>query len=306
MSKKILILGSANIDHISKVKHIPKPGETVGDGVYSKAFGGKGFNQAVASVKAGGNVSFIASVGDDEDGKQIIQRIGKDGANIDRVLFKTGSRTGAAFIFVEDSGENIIVVSPGANKELTVEEISCIRDSITDADYLVMQMEIPYDCVQTAANLASECGTFVLLNPAPACRIAEDLLALTDLLVVNETEAEIITGKSFNDTGNEDIARELMRKGVKSVIVTLGAGGSYYMNGEMSMSFPAYKVNAVDTTAAGDTFCGSLITFLAENISLPDAIKMASAASALAVQKLGAYPSIPTRDEIENFLAERD
>jgi len=305
MKKRIVVLGSANIDHIAKVKRIPVPGETVGDGIYSKVFGGKGFNQAVAATKAGGNVTFLASVGDDEDGQQIINTISNDGADISRVIHKKGSKTGAAFIFVEDSGENSIVVSPGANKELTCDDMESYKDIIAGADYLIMQMEIPYEFVEKAAKIASDNGTYVLLNPAPACRLSKELISMVDLLVVNETESEIISGKSFNDLGVENMAGELIDMGTRSVIITLGENGSFLLNGDMARKFTAFSVSAVDTTAAGDTFCGSLTAFMAEGKSIQEAIILASAASALTVQKLGAYPSIPNKNEIESFLVKR-
>ncbi|HDZ41353.1 MAG TPA: ribokinase [Bacteroidetes bacterium] len=305
MKKRIVVLGSANIDHIAKVKHIPVPGETVGDGVYSKAFGGKGFNQAVAATKASGDVTFLTSVGDDDDGRQIINTIRNDGANTDYVLYKKGSRTGAAFIFVEESGENSIVVSPGANKELTCGEIDSYSELIAQADFLVMQIEIPIECVEAAADIAHKNNTFLLLNPAPACKLSGDLISKVDLLVVNETESEIITGIPFDSAGKDRMAAELIKMGARSVIITLGDKGAFYNNGKDSEEFSAFKVNAVDTTAAGDTFCGSLIAFLADNMSVSESITMACAASALSVQKLGAYPSIPGKEEINAFIIDR-
>lgn len=305
MKKRIVVLGSANIDHIAKVERIPIPGETVGDGVYSKVFGGKGFNQAVAATKAGGNVTFLASVGDDEDGKQIINAISNDGADVSRVIYKKGSKTGAAFIFVEDSGENSIVVSPGANKELTGDDLDSYVDIIAGADYLVMQMEIPYEFVEKAAKIASDNGTYVLLNPAPACRLSDELISMVDLLVVNETESEIISGKSFSDLGVEKMANELTAMGARSVCITLGEKGSFLLNVDNAINVKAFSVPTVDTTAAGDTFCGSLTAFMAEGKSIQEAISLASAASALTVQKLGAYPSIPTKAEIGSFIANR-
>jgi len=305
MKKGIVVLGSANIDHIAKVKNIPVPGETVGDGEYVKTFGGKGFNQAVAAMRASGNVTFLASVGDDDDGKQIIQTIKNDGVNTDHVLYKKGSKTGAAFIFVEDSGENSIVVTPGANKELTCEEVYSYTEVIAGADYLIMQMEIPYECVETAADIAHKNNTFLVLNPAPACKLTGDLMSKVDMLIVNETESEIITGIPFNRAGKNIMAEALIKMGAKSVIITMGEKGAYLNNGKAGTEFTAFKVNAVDTTAAGDAFCGSLTAFMADNIAMEDSIRMASAASALSVQKLGAYPSIPFRDEIDRFINER-
>jgi len=302
MKKRIVVLGSANIDHIAKVRNIPVPGETVGDGKYTKAFGGKGFNQAVAARRASGNVTFLASIGDDEDGKQIMQTIKGDGVNTDHVLYRRGSKTGAAFIFVEDSGENSIVVTPGANKEWTCEEIYTLTDVIAGADYLVMQMEIPYECVETAADIAHKNDTFLILNPAPACRLPCDLMSKVDILIVNETESGIITGIPFSEDGKVVMAEKLINMGARSVIITMGEKGSYLYNGMTGKEFPAFKVNAIDTTAAGDVFCGSLIAFIADNMTVEESIRMASAASALSVQKLGAYPSIPFKDEVTRFI----
>ncbi len=302
MERKIVILGSTNIDHIARVQRIPVPGETVGDGVYSKAFGGKGFNQAVAASRAGGNVMFISSVGGDEDGKRIISYLRQSGADTDNVIYKDDSPTGAAFIFVDDCGENCIVVSPGANKELKVSEVELMTDLIATADYLVMQMELPYECVEKAAEIAAGNNTFVLLNPAPACKLTDSLMAITDLLVVNEIEAEIISGRSINKLGIENMAKLLIDMGAKSVIITLGANGCYLHDENTTAKFPAYKVQAIDSTAAGDTFCGALVACLADNGKISEAIKFASAAAALSVQKLGAAPSVPVKEEIEKFI----
>ena len=304
MKKKIVILGSTNIDHIARVKRIPVPGETVGDGVYSKAFGGKGFNQAVAATRAGGNVMFLSSVGGDEDGKRIITYLSNLGADTTNVIFKKDSPTGAAFIFVDDHGENCIVVSPGANKELKVTEVESLGSVIAAADYLVMQMELPYDCVEAAAEVAAANNTYLLLNPAPACKLKDNLLSLIDLLVVNEIEAEIITGKSIDKLGVEKMAELLVEMGAKAVIITLGVDGCYFLDKKSREKYPAYIVNAIDSTAAGDTFCGALTTCLAENGAMPVAIMYASAAAALSVQKLGAAPSVPAREEIDHFISE--
>jgi len=302
MKKRIVILGSTNIDHIARVQRIPVPGETVGDGIYSKAFGGKGFNQAVAATRAGGNVTFLSSVGGDEDGSQIISYLQQLGADTGNVIYKNGSPTGAAFIFVDDHGENCIVVSPGANKELKVAEVESLADVIASADYLVMQMELPYDCAEAAAEIAMKNNTFVLLNPAPACKLTNRLMSMIDLLVVNEIEAEIISSRSIDKLGVGMMAELLVGMGAKSVIITLGADGCYLRNEKYNEKFPAYKVNAIDSTAAGDTFCGALISYLADNGQITEAIKFASAAAALSVQKLGAAPSIPAKEEIDQFI----
>ena len=302
MKKKIVILGSTNIDHIARVQRIPVPGETVGDGIYSKAFGGKGFNQAVAATRAGGNVTFLSSVGGDEDGSRIISYLQQLGADTGNVMYKNDSPTGAAFIFVDDHGENCIVVSPGANKQLKVSEVESLGNVIASADYLVMQMELPYDCVEAAAEIAVKNNTFVLLNPAPACKLTNRVMSMIDLLVVNEIEAELIAGRSIDKTGVGSMAELLIEMGAKAVIITLGAEGCYLHNETHSEKFPAYKVNAIDSTAAGDTFCGALVSCLADNGQIKGAIKFASAAAALSVQKLGAAPSAPAKEEIEQFI----
>jgi ribokinase len=304
MKKRIVVLGSTNIDHIAKVKKIPVPGETVGDGIYSKAFGGKGFNQAVAATRAGGNVTFLSSVGEDEDGKKIISYLQKFGADTEKVIYKNESPTGTAFIFVDESGENSIVVSPGANKEFLVEEVKSLSKVISEADYLVMQMEIPFDCVEAAAEIAISNNTFVLLNPAPACELTKKLISMVDLLVLNETECETISGRRIDSVGIEKMAEVLVEMGAKSVIITLGANGSYFLNGENKGKFPAYKVNAIDSTGAGDVFCGALTSYLADEMDISGAIKFASAAAALSVQKLGAAPSVPDKEEIDMFVRE--
>jgi ribokinase len=303
MKKKIVVLGSANIDHIAKVEKIPAPGETIGDGVYSKAFGGKGFNQAVAATKSGGDVTFLAAVGDDSDGKQIIGTLANDGADTKNVSYIPDFPTGTAFIFVDTKGENSIVVSPGANKEMTLADIKSWESLIAESDFLVMQMEVPYECVQAAAEIASKNNTFVLLNPAPACKLSNDLIGNVDLLVVNEIESETISGESMSEIGIGAMASKLVEMGAKSVIITLGSKGSYLLKGESGTEFSAFKVTAVDSTAAGDTYCGSLVAYLSEGAEdLAGAIKFASAASALSVQKLGAYPSVPEKDEVVSFL----
>lgn len=303
MKKKIVVLGSTNIDHIAKVKRLPVPGETVGDGIYSKAFGGKGFNQAVSSTRAGGNVTFLSSLGGDEDGKKIICYLQQLGADTEKVIYKNESPTGAAFIFVDDCGENCIVVSPGANKELKVEEVKSLGNVIAEADYLLMQMELPFDCVEAAAAIAVSNNTFILLNPAPACKLTNRLISMVDLLVVNETESEIISGRSIGELGVEKMAEVLVEMGARSVIITLGADGSYLLNGKNKVKYPAYKVHAIDSTGAGDTFCGALISYLADNVDIYGAIKFASAAAALSVQKLGAALSAPDREEIDMFVS---
>jgi ribokinase len=302
MKKKIVILGSTNIDHIARVQRIPVPGETVGDGIYSKAFGGKGFNQAVAATRAGGNVTFLSSVGGDEDGRRIISYLQQLGADTCNVIYKNDSPTGAAFIFVDDQGENCIVVSPGANKELKVAEVEALSEVIASADYLVMQMELPYDCAEAAAEIAMRNNTFVLLNPAPACKLTSRLMSMIDLLVVNEVESDIISGRSIDKIGVAMMAESLIKMGVKAVIITLGTEGCYLLDEKNSEKYPAYKVNAIDSTGAGDTFCGALITCLADNGHITGAIKFASAAAALSVQKLGAAPSVPIKEEIEHFI----
>ncbi len=300
---KIVVVGSSNTDMIIQLEKIPAPGETVLGGQFSIAAGGKGANQAVAAARAGGDVSFVACVGQDMFGEQAIEGFMKDNIHVEFVYKDQQAPSGVALIFVDKKGENSIAVASGANAKLTPDHIHKAQEIITSADILIMQLETPIETVTAAAELASANGVRVILNPAPACPLEDDLLKHISILTPNETEAEMLTGiRVDDDVSAKDAGEKLLSRGVKSVLITLGARGVYIVSEGISELVPGFKVDAVDTTAAGDVFNGALAVSLGEKKEWIDAIRFANAAAALSVTKLGAQPSAPQRDEIEKLL----
>jgi len=299
----IVVIGSSNTDMIVKVPRIPKPGETILGGSFSTAAGGKGANQAVAAARAGGNVTFIARVGEDMFGEQAVKGFESDGIVVDYITKDKKAPSGIAEIFVADDGENSIAVASGANANLSVEDVLKAKDVIAKADIVIMQLEIPLETIHAAAGLAAENGVKVILNPAPAQPLSDDLLQLVSILTPNETEAELLTGVQVTDIGSaKQAAEKLHAKGISMVIITLGAKGVYASTPEFTGAIPGFKVKALDTTAAGDVFNGALAVVLAGNKSLTDALRFANAAAAISVTKLGAQPSAPDLDSINTFL----
>ena len=302
MSNKIVVVGSSNTDMIVKVPRIPKPGETILGGTFSTAAGGKGANQAAAAARAGGDVTFIARVGKDIFGKLALDGFKKDGINIDYVLRDKELPSGVALIFVAENGENSIAVASGANSNLSPEDIFAVKDIIANADILVMQLETPIETVAKAALIAFENGVRVILDPAPAQPLSDDVLRHISILTPNESESEILTGiKVKTKKDAENAACALIEKGVETVLITMGEKGVFVANSNISELITGCSVKAVDTTAAGDVFNGALAVALTENKSLHDSVLFANAAAALSVTKLGAQPSAPRRDEIEEF-----
>jgi ribokinase len=305
MGNKIVVVGSSNTDMIVKLSHLPKPGETVSGGAFSTAAGGKGANQAVAAARAGAEVRLVARVGDDSFGEQAIAGFVGDGIDVSHVVRNPAAPSGVALIFVDDGGENCIAVAPGANATLTPEDVDAAKELITGADVMVMQLETPIESVERAAALAREHGVRVILNPAPARPLNDELLANVSILTPNESEAELLTGIQVEDDESAAAAaRALVARGVDTVILTLGSRGAYVYEAGSGELVPGFEVEAVDTTAAGDVFNGSLAVGLAEGKPLTEAVRFANAAAALSVTKLGAQPSAPTRSEIESFLGE--
>ena len=305
MGNRIVVVGSSNTDMIVKLPHLPKPGETVSGGAFSTAAGGKGANQAVAAARAGAEVSLVARVGDDSFGEQAIAGFVGDGIDVRHVTRDSASPSGVALIFVDDGGENCIAVAPGANATLTPEDVDAASELITGADVLVMQLETPIESVERAAALAREHGVRVILNPAPARPLSDEILGNVSILTPNESEAELLTGiQVSDDEGAAAAARALVARGVDTVILTLGSRGAYVFESDSGELVPGFEVEAVDTTAAGDVFNGSLAVGLAEGKPFAEAVRFANAAAALSVTKLGAQPSAPTRSEIETFLSE--
>jgi ribokinase len=302
-SGKIVVIGSSNIDLVMKMDHLPKRGETVTNSVFMQAFGGKGANQAVAAAKAGGEVYFVSCVGDDRFGSMGIENLNNSGVHSAAVFQESGVASGSALIMVGGSGENYISVAPGANHRLSRSHIDRVTDLIAESSMVVLQCEILEDTVRYAIEKAAAMGIRIMLNLAPATPIGEDVLAKLDVFIANETEAEYVCG--YPVEGMEKVrqaAAEIHRRGPKVVNITLGSRGSYMLSDEGELVFPAFIMNAVDTTAAGDVYCGALAVALVENKPLADALRFASAASAISVTRMGAQPSIPTRVEIEEFL----
>ncbi|MCI7478923.1 MAG: ribokinase [[Pasteurella] aerogenes] len=305
MNKKLTVLGSINADHVISVAHFVKPGETLTGRDYHIAFGGKGANQAVAAARLGATVSFIACIGADDIGRNMKQAFAQDGIAVHSVVEIADETTGIAMIQVADSGENSIVISAGANAALDEQIVAQFRDDITRADYLLMQLETPLSAVQKAAELAKAHDTFVILNPAPARPLSDEMLALVDMITPNETEAEILTGIAVTDEQSAAKAAQVFhQKGIHTVLITLGSKGVYVSQKETGKGniVAGFRVQAVDTTAAGDTFNGALVTALAEGKTLDDAIRFAHAAAAISVTRKGAQPSIPYRQETLDFL----
>jgi len=303
MGNKIVVVGSSNTDMIAKLPRLPKPGETIGEGAFSTAAGGKGANQAVAAARAGAEVGLVARVGDDSFGEQAIAGFVGDGINVQHVTRDPSAPSGVALIFVDDKGENSIAVAPGANAGLTPKDVEEAEGLVSAAEVVVMQLETPLDTVERAAALACEHDARVILNPAPAQPLSDAILGNVSILTPNESEAELLTGVPVEDeAGAEKAARALVARGVETVILTLGSRGAFVFESGSGQMVPGFKVEAVDTTAAGDVFNGTLAVGLAEGMSLVEAARFANAAAALSVTRLGAQPSAPTRSEIESFL----
>lgn len=304
--RQLTVLGSVNADHVLKVSSFPRPGETLHGQGYAVIAGGKGANQAVAAARLGANVNFIASVGDDSFGIHIRQDFEKEGLNIEGVMIEENTPTGIAMIQVSATGENSICISAEANAHLTPQRIQPHISKIEHADMLLLQLEVPIETIEKAAKIANKSGTTVVLNPAPAQPLSDALLALVDIITPNETEAEILTGiKVFDDQSAQLAADVLHKKGIKTVLITLGSKGVWLSKDGEGLQIKGYKVDAVDTTAAGDTFNGALLTALLEDQPLYDAIQFAHAAAALTVISEGAQSSIPYRKDVTDFLATR-
>lgn len=307
MNKRILVVGSSNTDLIIKVPEIPRPGETLLGGDFMTFPGGKGANQAVAAARAGGEVNFIASVGDDSFGMEAIHGFQQDGIHTGNIKVCESIPSGIAMITISEQGENAIVVASGANAELHPKDLEKAALSFRDADVMLIQLEISMDTVQKAVDMSHQLGTRVILNPAPAAELPDHLLHRVSIITPNETEAGRLTGISVNNEQTAAKASEILHdRGVGTVIITLGALGAYVSDNRSGIRkvVPGFKVRAVDTTAAGDVFNGQLAVSLAEGRPLDLAVREAHAAAALSVRKLGAQSSIPYREETTAFLIE--
>lgn len=300
--KKLLVVGSINMDIVSNVNEFPLPGETIPSTATSFFPGGKGANQAVAAARAGANCSMIGAVGEDPFAETLTSALHNNGIAIDQILRKKGS-SGFAIITVNDKGENNIVLSEGANGQLTAEDVAAGVGEWTDVYAVLLQNEIPWETTLSVMT-GAQGGAKVFYNPAPARAIPESVFQLIDTLIINETEATVVSGLTVNDMATAQAAADwILAKGTSSVIVTLGEKGSLYKNSLGSLVVvPAFKVSPVDTTAAGDTFFGAYAAASSDGLAAEQALVFASAAAALAVTKAGAQSSIPNKTEIEAFL----
>lgn len=300
---KVCILGSMNMDLVLKIDDLPQVGETILSKSLEKIPGGKGANQAVAARRSGAEVSMISKIGQDENGKLLIAELIKDNIDVSLVFEDEKESTGMAMIMVNNNGNNSIVVVSGSNMAISVADIEKSLETIKRSEILISQFETPEDMTVMAFKKAKEFGNLTILNPAPAKTIKDELLKVTDIIIPNETEAELITGikvETIEDA--EKAGKAFLEKGVKFAIITLGSRGAAVIGKDFCEVVPAFKVNAIDTTAAGDSFIGGLSSRLdVKNINkdtLIKAVKFGNKVSSIAVQRKGAQPSIPYLKEV--------
>lgn len=306
MTRKVTVLGSLNVDTIMHIERMPQQGETMAMRNASTAPGGKGANQAVAAVRMGAETKFIGAIGNDQNGQMMLSALTDNAVDTTFVKQSTDVGTGSAYIMLEDDGSNTILIHGGANQCLTLADIDNAAQAISSADVLVAQFETPLDVTLKAFEIAKQNGVFTILNPAPAKHnINSELLDLTDLIVPNETESETITGIAVSDEESmEENARKFREMGVQNLIITVGERGAYYSTIHGDGFVPAYKVSAVDTTAAGDTFIGTLASQLELDLSnVSEAIKFSNCASSITVQGAGAMPSIPELETVKRVFS---
>lgn len=297
--KKIIVIGSSNVDMVVRTSHLPAPGETILGGEFFMNQGGKGANQAVAIKRLGGNLIFMAKLGNDVLGRQSVGYFKKEGIDTRYIALDEDSASGVALISVDDHAENSIVVASGANMLLNEQDVDKMLEEMFEGDILLMQLEIPLQTVEYAARKAFGKGVKVVLNPAPARSLPKELFRHLYMVTPNRIEAEMLTGiKIANDADVEKVAEEICAMGVKNVIITLGSKGCLIREEGVSYRIDAFKVEPVDTTAAGDTFNGALCVGLSEGMDLKQAAVMASKASSIAVTRMGAQSSIPYREEL--------
>ena len=304
--KKIVVIGSSNIDLIMKMDHLPEKGETVTDAVFMQVYGGKGANQAVGAARAGGQVAFISCVGEDAYTPQMLENFKTDGIDVSYVFVESELPSGHALIMIGGEGQNYISVAPGANYSLTPEKIERAEPVMQDAAIIIMQFEIPGETIRHVLDYAGKKQIPVLWNFAPARSFDLEYLSKISILVVNEVEAGILADMPVSSVGDAEKAAEVLREmGIGTVVITLGVKGAYLLADAEKAHIPAFRVDAVDATAAGDVYCGSFAVAYVEGKSLAESIQFASAASAICVTRMGAQPSAPTRAEIESFIKQQ-
>jgi ribokinase len=307
MSEKIVVAGSSNTDMVVKVPKIPVPGETVLGNEFLTIHGGKGANQAVSAARAGSDVTFVACVAEDDFGRKSIDNYVKENINTSYIKKVTNTHSGIALINVDSKGENSISVAPGANSYLMPEDIESIEEVFDDAKVILAQLEIPIITIEKIAEIAEKKNIPFLLNPAPAFNLPDDLLRKISILTPNQSEAQVLSGSTENVTAANapDIAAFLYDKGIEIVILTLGSEGVYVHSEEFVGQIGGYKVNPVDTTAAGDVFNGALVSGLASRFNVIEAVDFAQRAAAISVTRMGAQPSAPWKNEIKELNLEK-
>ena len=300
MVAKILVIGSSNTDMVIKTEHLPLPGETVLGGKFFMNPGGKGANQAVAAARLGGQVTFVTKTGTDIFGEQAIQQFRREGINTKHIQSDAQHPSGVALITVDSAGENCIAVAPGANASLSLKDLHRAESEFQDCSVVLIQLEIPLTTVAHSLELARKNGKKVILNPAPAMALPDDLLKNLFMITPNRSEAQLLSGVVIKDENSiKNAAQKLKEKGIENIIITLGAEGAFIYNDEISTRIPSVKVDAVDSTAAGDVFNAALAVALAEGKSLEVAVTFANKAAALSVTRIGAQSSAPYRKEVD-------
>jgi ribokinase len=301
-AKKIVVVGSCNTDMVIKADRLPVPGETILGGTFFMNPGGKGANQAVAAARMGGNVTLISKTGNDVFGRQSVSLYNSENIKTDFIFSDPKHPSGVALITVDSNGENCIVVASGANASLSPVDIIKAKAEVESSDIVLMQLEIPLETVEYVAELANKKGIKVILNPAPARALSEQLLKNIYIIIPNKTEAEILSGIKVTDIESARKAADIISaKGVDIVVVTLGSLGALIKEHDEYHFVEAYKVDTVDTTAAGDAFCGTVCVGLSEGKSILDSVKLAAKAAALTVTRMGAQGSIPFRSELSSL-----
>jgi ribokinase len=306
MLRRILVIGNANIDFILKIPRFHSPGETILSENLITAFGGKGANQAITAKRLGGNVLFMTKIGNDPYGKSYRRYLIKNGLDQKLILEDRKLPTGMAVIELTPKGENRIIASLGANGSLSANDLNRLQRYWGEITVFITQLEIPLQTFEKGLKMAKEHGAITLLNPSPPAPLPSNILSLVDFIVPNEVEAQLLTGVKWKQ--KEDIckiAKGLLERGPKNALITLGRKGLFFKNRSEEIWMKAFKVKAVDTTAAGDAFMGALAIGLAENRPIREVLRLANAAGALATTKLGAQPSLPSRREIESFLKDK-
>jgi len=303
---KVVVVGSFMMDLVVKAERRPRKGETLIGEEFGMFIGGKGTNQAIAAARLGAQVHMVGRLGTDLFGDMFISALDEDGINTQFIARDPEVGTGVGTPVIDAQGDNSIIIIPRANMRLSIDDVSQAEKAISEANVLLLQLEVPIPSSQRAAEIARAGGATVILNPAPAQELPDDFLRYIDIITPNETETEMLTGVEVtNQSGAEKAAKVLLDKGMSAIVLTLGERGALLLTQETTKAIPAYKVDVIDTTAAGDAFCGALATFIAKDEPLEQAVACANAAGGMAVTIMGAEPSMPTQQQLQQFLEER-